>query len=342
MKCAECGHKNKEGTRFCGRCGARMAKQSVISDTGSALRKIYNDFGYEKVFEDSRYITSALNDMIPDAEMVCSSIEHAYRAGLGKLYESQVKSGIRPDASFYLRVNKLITDDAGFSEKKAKQLIQIFDEMLEWDTQVIPNNVTAPKPVITKTNVASVNRVAPVKPAPKPAGQVGSFGTIQNAAAVPPKNLTKPYSQAAHAYIKTATKPRRNIWKAIIPVIVVVSVIFVASIAVILINVSGYLSSSVEQTTIEQTTIAGPINSSQAYSGIENYVSSNESAESRTLRIDSSTDVELVVYYRPSGGDAHKFHIDLNTGDTYVTKRDPISGYYLRTGVTFNVKNYIK
>lgn len=337
MKCAECGHENKEGTRFCGRCGARMAKQSVISDTGSALRKIYNDFGYEKVFEDSRYITSALNDMIPDAEMVCSSIEHAYRAGLGKLYESQVKSGIRPDASFYLRVNKLITDDAGFSEKKAKQLIQIFDEMLGWDTQVIPNNVTAPKPVITKTNVASVNRVAPVKPAPKPAGQVGSFGTIQNAAAVPPKNLTKPYSQAAHAYIKTATKPRRNIWKVIIPVIIVVSVIFVASIAVILTDAFVHITSNVEQ-----TTIAGPISSSQAYSGIENYVRSNESEENRTLRIDSSTDEVLVVYYHPVGGDAYKFHIDLNTGDTYVTKRDPIGGYDLRTGVTFNVKNYIK
>ena len=62
MKCAECGRDNREGGKFCAFCAAPLAKQPVISDTGSALRKIYNDFGYEKVFGDHRYITSALND----------------------------------------------------------------------------------------------------------------------------------------------------------------------------------------------------------------------------------------------------------------------------------------
>lgn len=167
MKCAECGYENKDGSRFCNYCGAPQVKLPAVSDTGSALRKIYNDFGYEKVFEDSRYITSALNDMIPDAEMVCSSIEHAYRAGLGKIYESQVRSGSRPDASFYLRVNKLITDDAGFSEKKAKQLIQIFDEMLGWETQDIPDSVSASGPVVkAETNETPVKPVEPAEPAP--------------------------------------------------------------------------------------------------------------------------------------------------------------------------------
>ena len=76
MKCSKCGHEIKvnDEVRFCYFCGAPQEQETPLSETGSALRKIYNDFGHEKIFENPRYITSALGDFIPDADIISTSI----------------------------------------------------------------------------------------------------------------------------------------------------------------------------------------------------------------------------------------------------------------------------
>ena len=110
MKCAECGRENLDDAKFCSYCTTPLIKDPEITDTGSTLRKIYNDFGYEKVFEDSRYITSALGDFVPDSEMISNSIEMVFHAGLGKVYKTQIRNGGNPDQAFYNHIKRIITD----------------------------------------------------------------------------------------------------------------------------------------------------------------------------------------------------------------------------------------
>lgn len=158
MKCAECGRENLDDAKFCSYCATPLINDPEITDTGSALRKIYNDFGYERVFEDHRYITSALGDFVPDSEMISNSIEMAYRAGLGKVYEAQIRKGGKPNEAFYKHVKEVITEDAGLSEKRANQIIGYFDEMLGWGTRESSDIATESESVIEP--------VEPEKPAP--------------------------------------------------------------------------------------------------------------------------------------------------------------------------------
>lgn len=158
MKCIECGRENLDDAKFCSYCACPLVKEPEITDTGSALRKIYNDFGYEKVLDDPRYITSALGDFVPDTEMISNSIEMAYRAGLGKVYEAQIRKGGKPNEAFYKRVKDLITEDAGLSEKRADKIIGYFDEMLGWKNQDVHESTPASESI--------VKSVEPEKPAP--------------------------------------------------------------------------------------------------------------------------------------------------------------------------------
>ncbi len=158
MKCIECGRENLDDAKFCSYCACPLVKEPEITDTGSALRKIYNDFGHEKVFEDHRYITSALSDFVPDSEMISNSIEMAYRAGLGKVYEAQIRKGGKPNDVFYKRVKDLITEDAGLSENRADKIIGYFDEMLGWKNQDVHDSTPASESI--------VKSVEPEKPAP--------------------------------------------------------------------------------------------------------------------------------------------------------------------------------
>lgn len=135
MKCWKCGNDNAN-TKFCQDCGASLIRQEPVSDYGKALRKIFDDFGYEKVFNDSRYITSALGDLVSDSESFSRCIEYTFNAGIGKIYESQIRNYGQPDQNFYKRVNKLFTEEAFLSQSKAIQFMGYFDEMIGWTESI--------------------------------------------------------------------------------------------------------------------------------------------------------------------------------------------------------------
>ena len=169
MKCCKCGHEIKvnDEVRFCYFCGAPQEQKKTLSETGSALRKIYNDFGPEKIFSNSRYITAALGDFIPDADIITTNIESVYRAGLGKVYETQFRKGEIPNEAFYSHVRNIITEEAGLSDKRANQLIQYFDEMVGWETQDNPNSISSSEPIVrTETYETPVKPAEPEEPAP--------------------------------------------------------------------------------------------------------------------------------------------------------------------------------
>lgn len=132
MKCWRCGKDNTENNEKCLFCGTSQKRVEPVTDTGKALRKIFDDFGAEKVFGDSRIITAAISDFIPDSDVLCLSIELVYRVGIGTIYNNQLQNHGAANEEFYKRVEKVIIEDAGLSESKATQLIHLFDEMIGW------------------------------------------------------------------------------------------------------------------------------------------------------------------------------------------------------------------
>lgn len=161
MKCWKCGSDNKD-VSFCLYCGVSQKRKEPVSNYGKALRKIFDDFGHEKVFEDSRCITSALGDLIPDSDAFVHSIEYVYHAGFGKLYEAQIRDSGKPDENFYKQVRKKITGEAGLTDTKADQIINCFDEMIGWETSLeakteIPHTSQMNKPVISNSGSAPVS-----------------------------------------------------------------------------------------------------------------------------------------------------------------------------------------
>lgn len=304
MKCIECGYENKDGSRFCNYCGAAQVKIPAVSNTGSALRKIYNDFGYEKVFEDSRYITSALSDMLPDSDILCSSIEHAYRVGLGKLYESQVRSGNNPDAGFYLTVSKLITEDAGFSEKKAKELIKIFDEMLGWKTEDVPESVVIPKHEIGTAKQGTYE-------------EAEKLGTTKPTSA---EKETLPEAKITNKKKKSLIEFYNDYKKGITIGTVIIAVVMIALVIIDSVSISN----------------------KEACNGISNYLKSRYySNPSSYINIDGekSNLLEAVVFFDIGN---YYYHINRLTGDTYCTTYSISTKKEERSNESFNIKEYLK
>lgn len=194
MKCWRCGKDNTE-VSFCFYCGALQKRTAPVSDYGKALRKIFDDFGYQKVFDDPRIITAALGDLVPDSGAFANTLEYVYKVGLGQLYKSQIKNNGKPEYNFYIRVKKLIIEEAGFSESKADQLISFFDEMIGWES-INPSSETKPvhntnisvlslEPVSDNTNDISDNQQYYNPVSPMAAGGTPEPAPVQNPSYTP-------------------------------------------------------------------------------------------------------------------------------------------------------------
>ena len=132
MKCWICGMDNPEGASVCLNCNNELARPECTSEEGKVLRSIFDMYGPEKVFSGSSCLVNALGDFLPDNGTLRNQIRMVMDTGVGKLYQKQLKETGHPDKAFRDRVLKLITEDAGFSEKIARNLMGYFDEMIGW------------------------------------------------------------------------------------------------------------------------------------------------------------------------------------------------------------------
>ena len=215
MKCWKCGKEITEAD-VCLYCGAIQERTEPKSDYGKALRKIYDDYGIEDVFGDSRCITSSLNDLVPESEAFTHSVEYVYHMGLGKLYESQLHNVGKPDENFYKRVKSLITKEAGFSESKADEIIAYFDEMIGWDSSVGPDAIPLSSVQEEELN-SSVFATTPSKPVPEEKPTVVSEAPKTAAPAAPVANKKK------------SIKPFIFVGAGLLAVILLISAIFAVS-----------------------------------------------------------------------------------------------------------------
>lgn len=133
MRCWRCDKDNSDGVQKCLHCGISQSRTSPVTEIGKVFRMLYDDCGCEKIFEDSRYLTAPLSDFIPDSELLKRNIDLVFYVGLGKIYASQLQKQGKPDEDFYKRVKRIITEEADLSDRKAVQLISLFDEMIGWN-----------------------------------------------------------------------------------------------------------------------------------------------------------------------------------------------------------------
>ena len=132
MKCWKCSAENAEGSQVCLFCGISLLRDAPQTDTGRALRKIYDDFGSSNVLTDSGYIVNALSDLLADSKDFARDITSAYDVGIGKVYHTQLMTSGVPDGIFYSKVHDLLVTEAGFAPSKAEAFVSYFDEMIGW------------------------------------------------------------------------------------------------------------------------------------------------------------------------------------------------------------------
>ena len=147
MYCWKCGQEITEGTSVCYACGADQKRTEPVSEAGKAMRVLYDRYGREQVLTNSLMLCNGLGDLMEDSQKLRGQLRIAMDAGLGRMVKNQLDSAGRPDYAFDCRVQNLLTEEAGLSEKIAKELAGYFDEMIGWREPAKPQPVPKPRPV---------------------------------------------------------------------------------------------------------------------------------------------------------------------------------------------------
>ena len=131
MKCWKCGQEVVGGSSVCPYCGAAQARPEPTTETGRAMRALYDRYGAQEVLTNSAYLVNGLADLTDVDKKLRNQLRMALDAGLGKVYLDQLSAGA-PDGAFDNRVQIVLTEDAGLSDKAAETLAEYFDEMIGW------------------------------------------------------------------------------------------------------------------------------------------------------------------------------------------------------------------
>ena len=114
-------------------CGAVQVRPAPKSEEGRALRQLFDQYGADKVLTYPKYLVNGVGDMLGDSGKLRAQLSMAMDSGMGRLYLAQLPAG-KPDAAFRGRVQELLTGNAGLSPAAAGRMMQLFDEMIGWET----------------------------------------------------------------------------------------------------------------------------------------------------------------------------------------------------------------
>ena len=190
MKCWKCGKEIPDGASVCNYCGASMNRKAPVTEPGRAMRQIYDRFGSGRVFDKKSILSIALGDMLEDSKKIRSQIDMVMSASVGGVYLNQLQNVGKPDSAFCDKIKKLMTDEAGLSDKVAAELMGYFDEMIGWAVSTPAAAQTNPQPSGGATSGGAASRPAPNKEIPRP---------------TPGKEIPRPTSTAAN-YASAAAK----------------------------------------------------------------------------------------------------------------------------------------
>lgn len=133
MKCWQCGQTIPDQASACIYCGAVQVRPAPKSEEGRALRQLFDQYGADKVLTYPKYLVNGVGDMLGDSGKLRAQLSMAMDSGMGRLYLAQLPAG-KPDAAFRGRVQELLTGNAGLSPAAAGRMMQLFDEMIGWET----------------------------------------------------------------------------------------------------------------------------------------------------------------------------------------------------------------
>ena len=132
MKCWKCGKDLAAGADKCLFCGASMNRILPTTPTGKAMRTLYDRMGMQEVLSKKLYLTTALGDLLQDSQKLRNHLGMAMDSGMGAVYLTQIKTEGKPTSAFRAKVKRILTEDAGLSDKIALELMGYMDEMIGW------------------------------------------------------------------------------------------------------------------------------------------------------------------------------------------------------------------
>ena len=100
MKCWKCGKENVRDVSQCVYCGTDMNRPEPKTETGAALRKLYDHYGCEAILTNPLLMVNGLGDLVQDSGKFRSQLKMALDAGIGKIYLEQIRTAGKPDRTF--------------------------------------------------------------------------------------------------------------------------------------------------------------------------------------------------------------------------------------------------
>lgn len=169
MKCWKCGMNNQDGAASCLYCGNELDRLACTSDEGKAMRAVFDQYGAEKIFTKNTILINALGDYLQDSGNLRNQIRTVMDVGVGEAYLKQLKESGHPNKAFRERIWKMITEEAGFSDKIARDITGYFDEMIGWKEEK-PAKKAPPAAANVPINENEVPQQKDVKGSGKQAG----------------------------------------------------------------------------------------------------------------------------------------------------------------------------
>ena len=194
MKCWKCGQEVVGGTGVCPYCGATQARPEPTTETGRAMRALYDRYGAREVLTNSAYLVNGLADLTDVDKKLRNQLRMALDAGLGKVYLDQLSAGA-PDSAFNNRVRIVLTEDAGLSDKAAETLAGYFDEMIGWRGAARPRPQQQAKPAEEKAQDGDTKNRTEQQNS-RPGGSTNADPTGSTAPKTDESAHTEPTSQA--------------------------------------------------------------------------------------------------------------------------------------------------
>ena len=140
----------------------------ITQNEKDAFRRIGEHFGKERALDNKAMLYNALGDLLgADSQKLRNQVKLAQDAGLSGMYKQQLRY---PDPNFAKRVFAVL-DDAGLTEKAARDMIALFDTLCGLQTpveQYTPRPAPAPQPYVRPQPAPQPNPQPEVKPQPAP------------------------------------------------------------------------------------------------------------------------------------------------------------------------------
>ncbi len=132
MRCWQCGTVIDTSANYCSSCGAYVKRAEPTSERGKALRQLYDQHGAKELLTNTVLFSNAFAESCPSDDHFQKQLGLAIDSDICNMYLTQIKNAGKPDPHFIRSIEKVLSEDVGFTKKVAHVIINAFDEMIGW------------------------------------------------------------------------------------------------------------------------------------------------------------------------------------------------------------------